>query len=99
MQGLLLRSAVVGTKRVLREENNHRELRKILPKGTSFANLTPRDVVLTCSQANSYARPSLGGVMPLTLASRVLPTDLIDGLGIELILPDDVVLKPRLINL
>lgn len=80
-------------------EKNHVELRKILPKGTSFQDLTPRDVAIISSHVNSYTRPALGGVAPLTLASQVLPSDLIDGLGIEPIPPDDVMLKPKLIKL
>lgn len=78
-------------------EKNHVELRKILPKGTSFKNLVPRDIAIISSHVNSYTRPALGGVAPITLASQVLPAALIEGLGIESIPPDEVMLKPTLI--
>lgn len=80
-------------------EKNHVELRKILPKGTSFKNLTARKLAVVCSHVNSYGCPSLGGASPYQLASQVLPADLIDGLGIEKIEPKDVTMKPTIVNL
>lgn len=80
-------------------EKNHVELRKILPKGTSFKNLTRRDLAVACSHVNSYKRPALGGASPFQLAAQVLPEALIEGLGLELIPADEVMLKPSLISL
>lgn len=80
-------------------EKNHVELRKILPKGTSFQNLTPRKLAVVCSHVNSYGRPSLGGKSPYQLASQVLPADLLDGLGIEQVEPKDMIMKPTAIDL
>lgn len=80
-------------------EKNHVELRKILPKGTSFKNLTARKLAVVCSHVNSYGRPSLGGASPYQLAGQVLPADLIDGLGIERIEPKDVTMKPTIVDL
>ena len=75
------------------------ELRKVLPKGTSVDLLTEQDVAKLCSHVNSYTRPALGSKSPMELARLILPGDLIDGLGIEYVPPDDVVLKPSLLNL
>lgn len=75
------------------------ELRKILPKGTSFQNLTARKLAVVCPRENSYCRPVPGGASPYQLASQVLPEDLFVGLGIERIAPEDVVMKPRLVAL
>jgi len=80
-------------------EKCHVEIRKVLPKGTSVDLLTHADVVKLCSHVNSYTRKALGGKSPIELAKLILPDDLIDGLGIEHIPPDDVILKPSLLNL
>ena len=79
-------------------EKNHVELRKILPKGTDFDALTFTDVALVCSHVNSYVRPGQG-VAPIQLASLVLPKNLLECLGIEYIPPDEVVMKPSLLEL
>ncbi|WP_419051479.1 hypothetical protein [Gordonibacter pamelaeae] len=50
------------------------------------------------SHVNSYARPVLGGLAPIALASQVLPEDLLDGLAIQRVEPDDVILRPSLLK-
>lgn len=45
-------------------EKNHVEIRKILPKGTSFDNLKQKDINLMMSHINSYKRKKLGGLSP-----------------------------------
>lgn len=80
-------------------EKNHVELRKIIPKGTSFQHLTPRKLAIVCSHVNSYGRPLLGGSSPYQLASQVLPEELFVGLGIERVAPEEVIMKPGLVDL
>jgi IS30 family transposase len=80
-------------------EKNHVELRKILPKGTCFENLDAYKLAVVCSHVNSYSRPSLGGASPLQLAMHSLPKGLLDLLGVEYVPPEEVVMKPSLINL
>ena len=79
-------------------EKNHVELRKILPKGTDFDALTEWDVSVAYSHMNSYVRAGQG-VAPITLASLVLPSNLLESLVITSIPPDDVVMKPSLLGL
>lgn len=79
-------------------EKNHVELRKILPKGTDFDALTQWDVSVACSHVNSYVRAGQG-VAPITLASLVLPTNLLESLSITAVDPDEVVMKPSLLEL
>ncbi|HET6498351.1 MAG TPA: IS30 family transposase [Coriobacteriia bacterium] len=79
-------------------ENRHRLLRRIAPKGTSIDGFTRRDASILTSHVNSMPRASLGGASPFDLAHHVLPTDLLEGLGLEHIAPDDVVLKPSLLT-
>lgn len=79
-------------------EKNHVELRKILPKKTSFEALTPHDMAVIGSHVNSYPRKSLGGATPYSLAAKALPKALLDGLGISRVPPSKVTLKPSLIK-
>ena len=44
-----------------RIEKNHTLIRDILPKGTSFDNLTQEDINLVCSHVNSVKRAALNG--------------------------------------
>lgn len=49
-------------------ENNHTFIRRILPKGTSFDNLTQEDVNLVMDHINSTPREELNGHTPYELA-------------------------------
>lgn len=79
-------------------ENCHRLVRRIVPKGTSLDGLTRRDAALITSHVNSMPRKSLGGASPMDLARHVLPEGLLEGLGLERIAPDEVTLKPSLLQ-
>ena len=79
-------------------EKNHEYIRKICPKGTSFDNLTQRDVTLMMSHINSAPRESFGGYTPLALAQMMLPKELLDCFGLKAIDPDDVTLTPELLK-
>jgi IS30 family transposase len=78
-------------------ENRHRQLRRIVPKGSSLDGLTRRDAALAASHVNSMPLASLGGASPFDLAHHVLPQDLLEGLGLSHIAPNDIVLRPRLL--
>lgn len=71
----------------------------IIPKGSSFAKLTPAKLSVVCSHVNSYGRPQFGGASPLQLASQVVPAELLDGLSIGLVPVEEVMMKPGLIEL
>jgi IS30 family transposase len=79
-------------------ENCHRQIRRIVPKGHSLDGLTRRDGMRIASHVNSMPRPALGGAAPFELAHHVLPKRLLEGLGLEHIAPDEVVLKPSLLH-
>ncbi len=81
-------------------ERNHVELRKVLPKGTSFDGLTRADCALLMSHVNSEPRPSLAGLSPIRmfrLAYGELAERLLDALGIEEIGPGEPSLTPSLL--
>lgn len=94
---VLLRSDEAGPERQC--EKNRVELRKVIPKGSSFAKLTPAKLSVVCSHVNSYGRPQFGGASPLQLASQVVPAELLDGLSIGLVPVEEVMMKPGLIEL
>ena len=79
-------------------ENNHLNLRKVLPKGRSFENLTQPDINLMLSHVNSLARKSLNDVPAITLFETIYGKEILAQLGIELIPPNNVCLLPDLIN-
>lgn len=79
-------------------EKNHEYIRKICPKGTSFDNLTQKDVTLMMSHINSSPRESFGGYTPLALAQMMLPKELLDCFGLKAIAPDEVTLTPELLK-
>jgi len=79
-------------------ENNHLNLRKVLPKGRSFDNITQADINLMLSHMNSFARKSLNDVPAITLFETIYGKDILEKLGITLIGPNAVCLLPDLIN-
>ena len=79
-------------------EKNHVELRKILPKGSSFEALAAFDVASVCTHVNNYPRKSLGGKTPFSLAAKLVPRRLLDELGISRLRADEVTLKPSLLS-
>lgn len=79
-------------------EKNHVELRRVLPKGTSFEGLTAYDVATVCTHVNNYPRKGLGGATPYSLAARHLPKNLLDELGVARLSPGEAVLTPALLE-
>ena len=74
-------------------EVNHELLRRILPKGTSFDNLTQEDINLIMSHINSYKRKKLNNASPYTMFSTIYGKDTIDKLGIQEIEPNKISLS------
>ena len=79
-------------------EKNHEYIRYVLPSGTSFDDLTQEKVDLLMSHINSTARPSLQGKTPIELALQHFGKDTVEKLGLQVIKPDDVCLKPYLLK-
>ena len=78
-------------------EKNHVELRKILPKGTSFDAMTPYELAEICSHVNSTIRKGCGNATPFALARLVFPQSLFDDLGLREIPPQDVISAPGIL--
>ena len=73
-----------------RIEKNHTLIRDILPKGTSFDNLTQEDINLVCSHVNSVKRAALNGKSAYELFAFTYGEDIPKLLGISKIPAEDV---------
>jgi len=79
-------------------EKNHEYIRYVLPKGTSFDDLTQDDVNLLLNNINSSYRDSLNGKSPFETASFLLPQQFLSVLGFHKIPSDEILLKPQLLK-
>jgi len=83
-------------------ERNHELLRRILPKRTSFDNLTQEDIDLALSHINSYGRASIGDKTPYQIFTfqhgQELAGRLLRLLCLKEIPPNEIILKPRLLQ-
>lgn len=79
-------------------EKNHEEIRKILPKGTSFDHLTQEDVSLMMDQINSYSRPILNDKTPHEVFEFLFGEEAIKKLSSNLIHNNEICLKPSLLK-
>jgi IS30 family transposase len=79
-------------------EKNHEYIRSILPKGSSFDELTQRDILRLANHINSTARASLNGRTPLELAQLLLEKHSFNAFGLREISCDDIILKPKLLK-
>ena len=73
-----------------RIEKNHTLIRDILPKGTSFDNLTQEDINLVCSHVNSVKRAALNGKSAYELFAFTYGEAVPKLLGISKIPAEDV---------
>lgn len=79
-------------------EKNHEYIRYIIPKGTSMDNYTQDDIDLMMNHINSTAREVLNFAIPYDMATIYLGLDTLNKLKFNKIQPDDIILKPYLIN-
>lgn len=78
-------------------EKNHVELRKLLPKGTSFDGLDAATLAEICSHVNSSVRRGCGNATPFDLAALVFPPCLFENLGLRRIPPKGVIAAPNIL--
>ncbi|MDR0287885.1 MAG: IS30 family transposase [Clostridiales bacterium] len=78
-------------------EKNHEYIRWILPKGSSFDDLSWHDVALLASHINSIARDSLDGLTPFAAMKGCDPS-LLDRVYLTPIHPNEVTLTPDLLK-
>lgn len=79
-------------------EVNHELVRRIVPKGTSFDELTQKDVFLMMDHINSYKRKKLNNRSPYDAFSFYHGEELLHQLGCSSVAAENIVLKPRLLK-
>ena len=79
-------------------EVNHEMIRRILPKGKSFDNLTQDDINKIMSHINSYKRKKLNNCSPLQLFNLLYGNDIAKKFGIVEIKPNEINLSSNLIK-
>lgn len=79
-------------------EKNHEYIRYILPKYSSFNNLTQEDCNLIASHINSTSRTILNNKTPYEAVQNLISEDIINKLNIKLISPEHVNLSPSLLK-
>ena len=77
-------------------EKNHEFIRKIFPKGTSFDNMTKKQIQKLEDTINNIPRDSLNGKTPFELTLKKYP-ELIKSLNCSYIAPDEVCLTKKAI--
>ena len=79
-------------------EKNHEYIRYVIPKGKSMQGYTQDDINKLASHINSTARDSLNGATPFALAKLLIDKRIPVLTGQFEVSPDDVMLKPDLLN-
>jgi IS30 family transposase len=79
-------------------ELNHEFIRRILPKGRPFTNLSQADIDLVMSHINSYSREKLSDKAPVDLFDFIYGEGIAKRLGVSKIPPNEIVLTPKLLN-
>ena len=81
-----------------RIEKNHTMIRDILPKGTSFDNLTQEDINLVCSHVNNVKRTALNGKSAYEIFAFTYGEEIPKLLGISKIPAEDVCQSSKLLQ-
>lgn len=79
-------------------ENNHKYIRRYIPKKTSFDDYTQEEINLMLNHINSVKRDSLQGNNPYTLMKEFLTQEIIDLFNIREIEQQDIILKNTLFD-
>ena len=79
-------------------EKNHEFIRYILPKGSSFKNITQEDCNLFMNNINSLCRDSLNGKSPYEAMLFICDEYILKKLNCCYIKPDDVILNDSLLK-
>ena len=79
-------------------EKNHKFIRYILPKGSSFKNITQEDCDLFMNNINSLCRDSLNGKSPYEAMLFLCDEYILKSLNCYYIKPDEVILNDSLLK-
>ena len=79
-------------------EVNHELIRRVLPKGTCFDELTQEDITRMMNHINSYKRKKLNNRSPYETFSFYFGEETLKRLGCEPVPADQILLKPALLK-
>ncbi len=79
-------------------EVNHELIRRILPKGSSFDELTQEQVNKMMNHINSYKRKKLNNHSPYETFSFYHGETVLEKLGCSQVPPDEIIMKPSLLK-
>lgn len=79
-------------------EVNHELIRRVLPKGSSFNNLTQDEINLMMNHINSYKRKKLNNRSPYETFSFYHGEEVLHKLGCHPVAAGDIMLKPALLK-
>ena len=79
-------------------EVNHELIRRILPKGTTFDNLTQQDINMMMDHINSYKRKKLNDRSPYDAFSFFYGEDVLKRLKCSRVPAEEICLKPNLLK-
>ena len=79
-------------------EKNHELIRYVLPKGTSFENLTQNDCYILANHINSLCRKSLNNKCPFEAMTFICDENILNHLHMYYIEPDEVTLNKNLLK-
>ncbi len=79
-------------------EGAHKHLRRILPRGTSFNDLSQEDINLVMGHINGFPRKRLNDRTPLQSFSATFGKDILELLKVPAIDPSHVILRPSLLQ-
>ena len=79
-------------------ERNHEFIRYILPKGSSFDDLTQEDVALMMNHINSFPRASLNARSPIQVFESIYGKETTAKLGLRYIPLEELCLTPELLS-
>lgn len=79
-------------------ERNHEFIRYIIPKGSSMDHLSQKDIDKMMNHINSYKREKWNMRSPLEVFIGLYGQDAATALGLKLIDPDSILLKPELLK-
>lgn len=79
-------------------ENNHRYIRRFIPKGVSFNDYTQEDINLMINHINSVPREKISNMSPYQLRTHYVPSIFFEKLNLIHINETDVILNKSLFN-
>lgn len=79
-------------------EVNHELIRRVLPRGVTFDNLTQEKIDIMMNHINSYSRLKLGNKTPFEAFEFYYGSELFEKLGYKQVEKNQVIINPKLLK-